>query len=145
MSFSLASSRSSLNIQRWGHRYQLLVAGPRHDQRNVPQMPDLNELPHHEQLKGCAHPARGHNEGIRREHEVVQAREEGLVLEVLVDERVRGLLERESTRIPSHCCPTLATASFAPSFAACMSPGPPPVTMSQPISARARAKRFTSA
>jgi hypothetical protein len=68
-------------------------------------MPDLNELPHHEQLEGRADPTRDHNEGIRREHEVVQAREEGLVLEVLVDERVGGLLERELYADPERLLP----------------------------------------
>ena len=37
-----------------------------------------------------------------------------------------------------------APASLAPSLAACIRPGPPPVMMSQPMSARAAATRFTS-
>src|SRR4029450_9800651 len=37
-----------------------------------------------------------------------------------------------------------APAVVAPSLAACIRPGPPPVTMSQPIEANADATRFTS-
>src|SRR5262249_17201669 len=37
-----------------------------------------------------------------------------------------------------------ALTAAAPSLAACISPGPPPVTMSQPISASAAASRLTS-
>src|SRR5262245_37357899 len=37
-----------------------------------------------------------------------------------------------------------APARVAPSLAACIRPGPPPVTMSQPIDANAVATRFTS-
>ena len=47
-----------------------------------------------------------------------------------------------STRMPNERPSRPAEA--APSLAACMSPGPPPVTMSQPMAVNAAAARLTS-
>ena len=72
---------------------------------------------------------------------VAKAREERLVLERLLDEWIDVLFEREFHSDPHR---PGRSSSFAPSFAACISPGPPPVTMSHPMAASAVATRFTS-
>ena len=83
-------------------------------------------------------PPGGDDEGIRGEHEVMQPGEERLVLEGLLDERI-GLLLEGQLDPDAELLRLALTGSLGPSLAACISPGPPPVTMSQPISARAAA------
>ena len=56
-------------------------------------VPDLQELPDHQRLEHGADAARHDDEGVGREDEMMQAGEERLVLERLLDERVDVLLE----------------------------------------------------
>ena len=65
------------------------------NQRRVAEVVDLEELPDHQRLEHGADPAGGHDEGVREQHELVQAREEGAVFEGLAHERVDLLLERQ--------------------------------------------------
>ena len=57
------------------------------------EVPHLEELPDHHHLQHGADAAGGHDEGVRGEHELVQAREERAVLERLRDEGIDVLLE----------------------------------------------------
>ena len=50
-----------------------------------------------------------------------------------------------STRMPTDVRSGSGSASFTPSFAACISPGPPPVTMSQPRRVSSAARSRTAA
>ena len=93
---------------------------------------DLEQLPDHHRLQHRADPARHDDEGVRDEHEVVQPGEERAVLEDLADERIDSCSNGKSTRMPTEARSGSAPAIRAPSFAACISPGPPPVMMSQP-------------
>ncbi|MCK7577574.1 MAG: hypothetical protein MZV65_18395 [Chromatiales bacterium] len=68
---------------------------PAKDERGVVQVAHLQELPDHHRFEHRADPARGDDEGVGHQHELVQAGEEGLVLEGLLDERVDLLLERQ--------------------------------------------------
>ena len=106
---------------------------PGQDQRRVVQVPHLEQLPDHQRFEHRADAAGRDDERVGHQDEVVQPGEERLVLERLGHERVHVLLERQLDAdadrllgLPS------GSASFTPSFAACISPGPPPVTMSQP-------------
>ena len=107
------------------------VAGQ--DQRRVVQVPHLEELPDHQRFQHRPDAAGRDDERVGHQDEVVQPGEERLVLERLGHERVHVLLERQldadADRLLSR---PVGSASFTPSFAACISPGPPPVTMSQP-------------
>ena len=65
------------------------------------------------------------------EDEMVQAREEGAVLEGRLTNGLTSCSKGSSTRMPTE--PSAAVgAACAPSLAACIRPGPPPVTMAQP-------------
>ena len=75
---------------------------------------------------------------------MVQPGEEGPVLQDLLHEGIDLCSKGRSTRMPMDWLRSGAPAAAARSFAACMRPGPPPVTISHPISARARATRLTS-
>ena len=78
------------------------------------------------------------------EHELVQAREERAVLEGLRRRtRLTSCSKGRSTRMPTDSARSGARRP-RPSLAACISPGPPPVMMSQPISASAAAARLVS-
>ena len=111
------------------------------DQRHVLDVPHLQQLPDHQHLEHGADAAGHDDEGVGGEHEMMETREEGLVHEGLLDKRVHILLERQFDADPHE---PGAPALFAPSLAACIRPGPPPVTMSQPIDANAAEVRFTS-
>jgi len=101
-------------------------------------MPYLQELPNHRGLEERAYATGGNNQCVESEHELVQPGKEGPVLECLGHKRIDFLFERELN--PADLARSGAPA--APSLAACISPGPPPVIMSQPISASAAAARL---
>ena len=46
---------------------------PDEDQRRLLQVPHLEELPDHHHLQDCADAARGHDEGVGGDRELVQA------------------------------------------------------------------------
>ena len=73
---------------------------------------------------------------------MMQACEERFVLERLLDKRIHVLLEGQFDANADRS--RRASFPFASSLAACISPRPPPVTMSQPSEAKAAAARFTS-
>ena len=106
---------------------------------------DLQKLPDHEELQRRADAARHDDECRGEPDEVMQPREEGAVPEDLVDERVGALFGRqvdgqaERARLATRSAPPRA-----PAFAASMSPGPPPVTMSTPIRASSKLSFLTS-
>ena len=79
---------------------------------------------------------------VGRDHEVLEAGEERFVLERLHDERIHVLLERQLDADADRR--RARRRRSRPSLAACIRPGPPPVTMSHPIEANAVAARFTS-
>ena len=105
-------------------------------------MAHLEQLPDHQRLEHGADAAGHHDERVGGDHEVMQAREERPVLERLLDKRVHVLLERQLDADADRAGGAGVLA--APSLAACINPGPPPVTMSQPRPAAAAATRFTS-
>ena len=107
------------------------------------ELPHLEELPDHHQLEHRADAARHDDEGVRDEHEVVQAREEGAVLEDLPDEGIDLLLEGQIDADTDRVVPA-RRAVRAPSLAACINPGPPPVTMVQPICVSSAASSRTA-
>ena len=111
------------------------------NQRHVVHVPHLQELPDHQHFEHGADAAGHDDERVGGDHEMMQACEERLVLERLLDERIHVLLEGQ---FDADADRSRRAGRFAPSLAACISPGPPPVTMSQPIAAKAAAARFTS-
>src|SRR5262245_5975267 len=68
---------------------------PDENERHIFDMPDLEKLPDHQRLKNGADAAWHNDKRIGGDHEVMQAREERLVLEGLLDERIHLLLERQ--------------------------------------------------
>src|SRR6516164_3027608 len=94
-------------------------------------MTHLQELPDHHRFEHGSYAARRNYVGVGHENELVQPREEGRVLECLLDERIHFSCSKgKCTQIPKLCTPSLR-AACAPSLAACMRPGSPPVMMSQ--------------
>ena len=53
----------------------------------------MQQLPDHHEFQHRTDPARNYDEGVRRQDEMVQAREEGLVFKRLLDERVDFLFK----------------------------------------------------
>ena len=72
---------------------------------------------------------------------MMQACEERLCSNACSTNGFTSCSKGSSTRMPTD---PGAPLLFAPSLAACISPRPPPVTMSQPSEAKAAAARFTS-
>jgi hypothetical protein len=66
---------------------------PDQDQGRVAEVADLEELPDHRHLEHGADAAGRHQKRIGDQHELVEPREEGPVLEGHADERVDLLLE----------------------------------------------------
>ena len=89
-------------------------------------MTRLQELPDHHRFEQGSSATRGNDVGVGNEHEVVQPSEEGRVLEGLFDKRVHVLLERQVHPDADALHPSFDCAAPAPSFAACIRPGPRP-------------------
>ena len=68
---------------------------PDQHQRSVRQVTHLQQLPDHHRLEHRPDAARRDDEGVRRDDELMEPREERLVRERFRDERVRLLLERQ--------------------------------------------------
>ena len=115
------------------------------DQRRVVQVPHLEELPDHHRLQHRADPAGHDDEGVRDEHEVVQPGEERRCSNAWLTNGLTSCSNGSSTRMPTDARSGSAPAIRAPSFAACISPGPPPVTMSQPRRVSSAARSRTAA
>ena len=67
---------------------------PDENERHAVHVTHLQQLPDHQHFEHGADAARHHDERVGRDHEVVEAREEGLVREGLLDERIHVLFER---------------------------------------------------
>jgi hypothetical protein len=102
-------------------------------------MPDIYRF------QGRPDPAGDHDERVRHYYERVQACDKGPVFQHLGDEGVDLLLEGKSTGLLIDRCESSGSASLTPSLAACINPGPPPVTMSQPSRAISAARFRTAA
>jgi hypothetical protein len=95
MSSGLTSGGSNPSMAPRAHSSRPGHIFPHQDQWRVLEMPHLQQLPDHHRLQDRADPSRRHDECVGREHELVQAREEGPVLERLGHERIHVLLEGE--------------------------------------------------
>ena len=73
------------------------------DQRRVVQVPHLQQLPDHHRFEHRADAARRDDEGVGREHEVMQAREERLVFEELSTYGFAACSNGSVTRMPTLC------------------------------------------
>ena len=126
------------------YSYERVRAHPPHqDERRVCEVVHLEQLPDHHRLQHRADAAGGDDEGVGGQHELVQPREKRPVLERLPDERVDLLLEGQVDADADGLAP-VPRRWRRPRWRPASGPGPPPVMMSQPISARAAAARLIS-
>ena len=107
--------------------------------RHVVHVPDLEQLPDHECLEDRPDAAGHDHERVGRDNEMLQAQERA-VLEGVLDEGIHVLLERQLHTDADRASFEAGPEGPAPSLAACTSPGPPPVTMSQPMAVQRRGR-----
>ena len=94
-SSALASARRGSSIAVFAQSMSPLPHLAHENQRHVVHVTHLQELPDHQHLEHGADAAWDDDERVRGEHEMMEAREERLVLEGLLDKRVHVLFERQ--------------------------------------------------
>src|SRR5262245_11167290 len=82
------------------------------DERNLVDVPDLQQLPDHQHFEHGADAAGHHHERVRCDHKMMQAGKEGLVLEGLHHERVDLLLEWQLDADADRACRPSSVRSF---------------------------------